>query len=166
MCVEIVRLPPVVSARQRRSGEICGQDAQAAEAGVIGLHEPDKAGAKHGLGRGEECFAQCFHGREIAVDLLGEVGRRPRLYVRIGVDAAEEEMVVEGHAGNVEGVGFHRIAGKVYNEGLGFLVLELCTCKSDISLWHSLGLELHPSYPLSTHSTRQQCGLGIRCMPC
>jgi hypothetical protein len=41
------------------------------------------------------------------------------------VEAAEEEVVVEGHAGDVEGIRHGRIAGELDDERLGVLVLEL-----------------------------------------
>lgn len=69
MRVQIVRLPPVMCARQRRAGKIGGQDAQTAELGVVCLHQPDEAGAKHGFGSGKEGLAQSVLGREVLVDL-------------------------------------------------------------------------------------------------
>lgn len=44
--------------------------------------------------------------------------------VRAGIDAAKEEVVVEGHAGDVEGIGFGRVAGEFNDQGLWVLVLE------------------------------------------
>jgi hypothetical protein len=121
--VEIVRLAAVVGARQRRAGEVRGQDAQAAKLRVVGLHEPDEAGAEHGLGRGKERLAQRVERRKVLCDLGAEVRRGLRLHVRGGAQAAEEEVVIEGHAGNVEGVGLCGVAGKVDDERLCVLGL-------------------------------------------
>ena len=125
MGVQVVRLPPVVCARQGRAGNVCGEDAQgAAEAGVVGLHEPDEAGAEHGVGGGNEGLAERVHGVEVLLDLDGEVRRGRGDEVRVCVDAAEEEVVVEGHAGQVEGVGACGIAGELDDERLDVLALE------------------------------------------
>ena len=139
VCVEVVGLAPVVGARQRRSGQVGGQDAQsAAQAVVVGLHEPDKAGAEHGLGGGEEGVAQGVERGEVLVDVGVEVFGRLGVHVGVGVEAAEEEVVVEGHAGDVEGVGLGRVAGEVDDEGLGLLVLPRRTCRATLACGSAL----------------------------
>ena len=44
-------------------------------------------------------------------------------YVGVGVDAMEEEVVVEVHAGYIEGIGFGWVAGEINDERPGLLRL-------------------------------------------
>ena len=91
---------------------------------VVDLYEPDEAWAEHGLGSGDEGVAQGVHAAEAVLDHSGKVGRGLRYDVWVRVDAAEEEVVVEGHAGQVEGVGPCGIAGEFDDERLDVLALE------------------------------------------
>ena len=132
--VEIVRLPSVVSGRQRRASKVRGHDAQMAIRSVVGLHKPDEARAKHGFGSSEEGLAQRVERREVPFDMRLKVFSRLQADFGGGNEAVEEEVIVVGHAGDVEGVGLGGVAGKLDGERLGFLVVVGEACRAAVSL--------------------------------
>lgn len=125
--VEVLRLPPVVGSGQRRAGEVGGEDSEVAELGVVGLYQPDEAWAEHGIGGVQESLLQGIEGREVASYLSCEVGRGLGCHVGITADTTEEEVVVEGHAGNVEEICPGGVAGELDDERLGVLILVMGT---------------------------------------
>jgi hypothetical protein len=71
-------------------------------------------------------------------------------------------MVVEGHAGDVEEVCFGGVAGGLYDERLGVLVLKVGACGVP-SVWQAQHIEgLLAAYPRLTRSARQSCAPGSR----
>jgi len=83
------------------------------------LHEPDEARAEHGVGGEEEGLAEGVERGEVLVYERGELGGGGGGERGVGLDAAEEEVVVEGHGGEVEEVGAGGVAGDLDEEGFG-----------------------------------------------
>lgn len=122
--VQVDGLAAVVGATQRAAGEVGGHNLQRVVRGdAVGLDEPDEARAEHCLCCEDHGIAERVERGEVSVYERLDVfrGRRPDVWV--GVDAAEEEVVVVGHRGEVEHVGLVGIAGKLDDEGLGVHVL-------------------------------------------
>lgn len=125
--VHVGALGTPVGAGVGRAGEVGGQQAVVAGAG---LDQPHEAGAKHGGGGDDELEAEGLDrgegGLEIAAEGVGHLGSR-------GGDALEEEVVVVRHGGVVEDGGLVGLAGSHESNGLGIFVLELgaCTTKNE-----------------------------------
>lgn len=125
--VHVYGLATVVRAADGATGEVCGEDLEGARGAFVGLHEPYEARAEHGIGGVEERLSEGVHGGEVLVDEGQEGVGGLGLDVGVGVEAAEEEVVVEGHGRVVEQGGFHGIAGNVDDEGLDIGVLVFVT---------------------------------------
>ena len=87
---------------------------------VLVPHEPDEAGAEHGVGGRDEGGAERFGGGEGVADLGGDgVGH----FGRSRGEGGEEVVVGPGHAGVVEEGGRVGLAGvrddEVFGEGVG-----------------------------------------------
>lgn len=117
--VHVRRLRTPVGAGVGGAGEVGGQDAVVAGAG---LDEPEEARAEHGGGGDDELAAEGFDGGEGGLEFAAEdVGHGGAG----GGDALEEEVVVVSHGGVVEDGGLAGLAGGHEGDGLGVLVLEL-----------------------------------------
>lgn len=117
--VSIHTLLAVVRPADGRTSKVRRQDAEGARGALVGLHEPDEARAEHGVGGEEEGLAEGVEGGEVLVDEGREVVGGGGGERGVGLDAAEEEVVVEGHGGEVEEVGAGGVAGDVHEEGFG-----------------------------------------------
>ncbi len=104
--VGILLLLPVMRARQRRAGEVGGQDG---ELGILAgdgfgapLYEPDEAGAEHGVCGGDHGRAEVFEGVVVTEGFGEEGGEVLGGGGRVGGEGGEELVVVPGHGGVVE----------------------------------------------------------------
>jgi len=73
----------------------------------LGLDEPDKAGPEHGFGSSEKRLAERIERGECVIYKGQKLGWRSGERVGGHVEPIEEEMVVESHGGNIEGVGLY-----------------------------------------------------------
>lgn len=135
MVVQVVALLSHVRTRQGRARQVRCQYHQPFLVCVILLHQPDEARAEHGVGGREEGFLEGLERGEAFVYLWEEFGGYIGSSVGVVVDALEEEVVVEGHAGLVEAVGRHGVAGPLSDERLGILVLPYSVCAVLVSYW-------------------------------
>lgn len=142
--VQVDALLAVVGAAEGAAGDVGGEDLEGCVGDVVCLDEPDEAGAEHGVCGEEEGFLEGLEGREVAIDEGRDVGGGIGVDVGVGVDAAEEEVVVESHGGDVESVGHHGVAGDIDDEGLGVSVLvcgtwSMSVRKQLLSCWATGG---------------------------
>lgn len=111
--IHVSLLMPPVGFGVGGAGVVGAEDGEGALFIALGfLHEPDEAWAEHAQGRAEECLAEGVDGIETFFDGFGDVeghgdGGWYFFGTRAcgGLEAAEEHVVVVGHAGEVEEVG-------------------------------------------------------------
>ena len=110
--IVVLLLPPVVGARERRAGEVGGQDGEFVlhhdGVPVLVSDEPDEAGAEHGVGGRDEGVPERFGGGEGLANFGGEDCGH---WWGVRGEGGEELVVGPGHAGVVEEGGEVGLAG-------------------------------------------------------